>query len=230
MSVKEPFFPNNTFQPFGEGLGASNISPFLTSHGAKFLSIDEANSLNHSAFFDLVITHQATWNQIDALPRISSVRSHTLVPFAFDDHEEIRFEATTLLAMFESEINNALVSRKFIVSCDPRHFVAVEFNDFGYDLVSVLAQNGGANTHFIIFDESRTFAAFFCSEFPFVIISHHKTTSDFHLFGKTNKYWQDYFAQNIDQAVRNCAPEFVQFVNQTYIPRLLGYQAIPSQH
>ncbi len=209
------------FLPFGGNFGASDIVPWLKEQGVRFLSNDQANKMNHDQLFDLLVTHLCVWNTVDPIPKISGDLTHYLIPFSFEDQEEISFNGQKLSELIESKINETLRPKKFIASCDPRHLIAVEIPTFSYDIVSSLAQNGGANTHFIIFDEGQDFWVTLCPEFPFIVISKREPIEKSELFGKNHSFWTDYFNKNISQAARLCSPDFLDMLKTTYISRVL---------
>ena len=103
-----------------------------------------------------------------------------------------------------------------------QHDKAVKTATFSYDIVSSLAQNGGANTHFIVFDEKKKFWATLCPEFPFVVISRRASPDENGVLGRDQKYWADYFNKHLAQAARLCSTDFLEIVKKTYIPRALG--------
>lgn len=227
MSKKEPFFREDAFQPFEDGFGSTDIVPWIEEQNAKLLSLEEANNKGHDELFDLVTTYQPSWKQIDALPRIGADFQHTLLPYSYDEHDEQSFEEGLLSDLVEGEVNRHMSGEKFLLSCDPRHFVALRLENFSYELVSAAAQNGGTNTHFVLFDEARNFWVVFCSEFPFLIVSQRGGGSKKSPLGRAQEFWVKYFEAHAARSIRLFEPPVIDFLNKTYLPRLQGYQDLP---
>ncbi|MCF3932673.1 hypothetical protein L1787_04480 [Acuticoccus sp. M5D2P5] len=226
MSKNEQFFKSDAFVPLGDKPGASDVIQWLIEQGAEPLTINEANAKNHDELFDISIKHDRIWHQYYALPKIDDNISHNLIPLPFDEHLKHLVEGRTLSAYIEECLNSLMSEGKYIMSCDPRHFVAIKIKKFSYDLIFASTQNGGTNTHFILFDDLKKLWVLFCSEIPFIIISNKKDEYDDEVLGKSRKFWVEYYYNRIGISNRLSSASFIRYLNETYFPRLHPYPAI----
>lgn len=229
--MKQLFFQEDSFNPFE---GEKFESEFLSRMGSAYvrlMSINQANEVEHHQLFDLLVSSSRSWNHVMSLPLLPQPNAvkHVAVPFNIEDHDSIDFMGGVLSDYIEKFINQTLSECKYIFSCDPRHFVAAEISHFDYGVAFRLAQNGGGNTDFVIFDRSFSTWMTYSTDRPFVIITQREDCgSPEDISGITDACWQDFFSENINDAAKGCSRWYLEIFNKTYIPRLPGFSEISA--
>ncbi|MFT3688254.1 hypothetical protein [Paenirhodobacter sp.] len=197
----------------------------------RLLTTDQAHELEHSRLFDLLLFKGIRSNHILSLPLLplsNSVR-HIAIPFNIERHDSISTMGGALENVISKFINVAMSSRKYIFSCDPRHFVAAEIGDFSYDVALGLAQNGGGDSDFIVFDDKRLTWMTYSTGRPIVIVTRRNICPESeNICGIPDNYWPKFFSENIYNSVHGCSSDYIELLNRTYIPRLPGFSEIPS--
>ena len=201
-------------------LGPETIGP----NSVSFLTIEDANKLNHGRLFDTLVSRQDDWDFIDSLPLIDKSIATVMVPYSYDLHHEVSCQHWNLEEGITSFINNSFGSQKYLLSCDPRIFFAIRLQRFSYDHVDLAVESGGFNSHFILFDAKFEMWVVFYSRFPFITISWKNGIDMINDDSKEN--WRAYYEENIEAAARGQSSDFVDFVNKTYIPRISGFREI----
>lgn len=226
------FFDKNSYNPFSNFELSQEPLEWMKKMSVRLLPIEEANKIDHKKLFDLLISRGKHVDHVLSLPLlpISNSVKHILAPHSIEDHDDIFINGINLRDIVEDFINSASSDKKYIFSCDPRHFVCAEIEKFSYEIAFALAQNGGGNTDFIVFDRNLSKWLTYSTDRPLVIISCAITPEgDFSIGGIPDKYWQNLFKENMPLISESCSNSYIELFNKTYLPRLSGFCELPKK-
>ena len=116
--------------------------------------------------------------------------------------------------------NDWLPGRKFLFSCDPLRYFAVEFFEFSYDHIDLGVRRCGEHTHFILFTEDRSKWISFYPLYPFTILSSSTGWPErFGNFGSTLDV-QCLMKERHEAAFQEFTARNLDFFKEHYFPRV----------
>jgi hypothetical protein len=227
--MRRAFFNEDAYDPLKNEEGDAPLRHWLTLMSVKLLDPEQANKIDHHKLFDLLLSRGERWDRILSLPLLPEVNgiNHVAVPFSIDEHEDKDVHGHLLSNVIQDFFDKALSRKKYVFSCDPRHFVAAELETFSYDIAHKLARDGGGNNGYILFDSNAAVWMTYNPDLPFVIISRRESDSaNLKIGGWEDEFWRNYFSENIDEASSYCGSCFAELFNKTFLPRLRGFSEI----
>jgi len=192
----------------------------------KVLSHPAAERLAHWNLFLNLVTRHDTWTSYDSIPLLKGDVENLAIPFPYDRHCDEEFGDGTVESLITDFLNQEIQGKKYLLSCDPTIFLAIEIEKFGYDHIDLAINMRGENSHFVLFSEEKKLWATFYGRFPFATVSRRVPLHRLQRADEVEKFLRDGFSSNFRRAFADNSSDFTDFFLATYAPRLGNFRVV----